>query len=561
MNANRNVRKDGSVIYCEWYISALQDGAGRLSSVLSFVLDVTSRKRAEDALRDEEKKYRSLFENSLDAVYLTRQDGTILDANRAACAMHGMSLEEIKQRGRSGLVVNDDRHAAALEARRATGQVRAEMTDLRKDGSQFPVEVESVVVDPVVPDAAAFVIARDISERKRAEEGLREAVQRYERQVRLFDRVASTTPDFVYLFDLQGRFLYANRRLLEVLGMQLEDVIGRTCRELGYEQWHHDMHMREIAQVIETKRAIKGEVPFKAPLTGVFGVYEYIFTPVAGPDGEVEIVAGTTRDVTERKRAEDALREADRRKSEFLAVLSHELRNPLAPIRNSIYLLERAPPGSEQATRARDVVRRQTEHLTRLVDDHLDVTRISRGKINLLLTRLDLREVVRKTTDDVRSVFAQAGVELRVDHVLGPIWIDADATRISQVLGNLLHNSVKFTPAGGVVTVSIATSDGCAELSVRDTGIGMDPAQIDRMFEPFAQADQTLARPDGGLGLGLALVKGLVELHEGTVEARTGGIGRGAEFLVRLRLANGAAEKELELPAAVDASWRLTHDP
>jgi PAS domain S-box-containing protein len=138
---------------------------------------------------------------------------------------------------------------------------------------------------------------------------LQKAVERYERQVHLFEGVASTTPDFVYLFDLNGRFLYANSRLLEVWGMKLPDVIGKTCRELGYEQWHHDMHMREIAQVIETKCSIKGEVPFEAPLTRLFGVYEYIFTPVISPDGEVELIAGTTRDVTERKRTEEALNE------------------------------------------------------------------------------------------------------------------------------------------------------------------------------------------------------------------------------------------------------------
>jgi two-component system CheB/CheR fusion protein len=168
-----------------------------------------------------------------------------------------------------------------------------------------------------------------------------------------------------------------------------------------------------------------------------------------------------------------------------------------------------------------------------------------------------VREIVQKTTDDLRSVFARAEVALRVDHVLGPVWIHADATRLSQVLGNLLQNSVKFTPAGGTVSVSIAVRDGHAELSVRDTGIGMDPAHIERMFEPFAQADQTLARTDGGLGLGLALVKALVELHDGEIEARSQGLGRGAEFLVRLRLTENGAVKDPELSAAADTRCRL----
>lgn len=160
----------------------------------------------------------------------------------------------------------------------------------------------------LIDELAARIFPR--VERARHEANLRDAVRRYEQQVRIFEGVASTTPDFVYLFDRDGRFLYANRRLLEVWGMRLEDVIGKTCRELGYEQWHHDMHMREIAQVIRTKAPIKGEVPFKAPLTGIFGVYEYIFTPVLGPDGEVETIAGTTRDVTDRKLAEEAVRKS-----------------------------------------------------------------------------------------------------------------------------------------------------------------------------------------------------------------------------------------------------------
>ncbi|HYG24005.1 MAG TPA: PAS domain S-box protein [Verrucomicrobiae bacterium] len=194
---------------------------------------------------------------------------------------------------------------------------------VRKDGARVWV---SNSVAPVVDDLGktenAVCVTVDISARKRAEASACETLERYERQVRLFEGVASTTPDFVYLFDLQGRFLYANRRLLEVWGMVLNDIVGKTCRELGYEQWHHDMHMREIAQVINTKSSIKGEVPFKAPGTGIFGVYEYIFTPVIGPDGKIELIAGTTRDVTDRKRSEQALRESEERYRELFTSMA-----------------------------------------------------------------------------------------------------------------------------------------------------------------------------------------------------------------------------------------------
>jgi PAS domain S-box-containing protein len=251
------------------------------------------------------------------------------------------------------------------------------------------------------------------------------------------------------------------------------------------------------------------------------------------------------------------LEEADRRKDEFLAVLSHELRNPLAPIRNSIYLLERAPSGSDQASRAKEVLRRQTEHLTRLVDDLLDVVRISRGKIELRTDTIDLRDVVRKTADDLRSLFERSGVELRVEDVAEPLWADADATRIAQIVANLLHNSVKFTPSGGSVAVHLGAGDGLASLSVRDTGVGMDPQQVERMFEPFEQAHQGIARDKGGLGLGLALVRALVELHGGSVGARSAGLGLGTEVLVSLPLRATADAGPTESARRGDASSKV----
>ncbi len=261
--------------------------------------------------------------------------------------------------------------------------------------------------------------------------------------------------------------------------------------------------------------------------------------PTEYTDDDVESVsylADVTWEITSRKRAEEALRDSDQRKSEFLAVLSHELRNPLTPIRNSIHLLDLAAPGSEQAARAKEVIRRQTEHLARLVNDLLDVTRISRGKIELLRELLDLREVVRRTCDDHRMLFDGQGIALRVE-TSAPVCIRADATRIAQIVGNLLQNAAKFTHAGGIVTARVAAADGRAELRVCDDGEGMAPDLLPRVFEPFVQAEGGLARAKGGLGLGLALVKGLVELHGGSVQASSEGSGRGSEFVVSLPLA------------------------
>ncbi len=241
-------------------------------------------------------------------------------------------------------------------------------------------------------------------------------------------------------------------------------------------------------------------------------------------------------DVTEQKAAAQ-LRDSDRRKSEFLGVLSHELRNPLAPISNAIHLLGHAPAGSEQALHARAVIERQTRQLTRLVDDLLDLTRISKGKVELKLELFDLREVVRRTRDDHRAIFEQHGVELRLTDPAGPVFVRGDPTRLAQVVGNLLHNAAKFTPSGGVTSVTVSTVLGRAEIRVRDSGIGIEPAQLGRVFEPFAQVDNGLARPQGGLGLGLSLSKGLVDLHGGIVTGSSDGLGRGSEFVVSLPLA------------------------
>jgi signal transduction histidine kinase len=240
--------------------------------------------------------------------------------------------------------------------------------------------------------------------------------------------------------------------------------------------------------------------------------------------------ARTERELTENA---EALRDADRRKDDFLAMLAHELRNPLAPIRNSAYIIRRAPD-PEKAKRALDVLDRQINHLARLVDDLLDVSRIQRGKIKIQRTLVDLVEVTSKTVDDFRSVFAAAGVDIEVDVPRKPVRAEGDETRLSQILGNLLQNAAKFTHRGGSVTVTLATVGDRARLSVRDTGVGIDPEIRERLFHPFEQADRTLARTTGGLGLGLSLVKGLVALHGGAVEAHSEGPGQGAEFVVEL---------------------------
>ncbi len=239
-------------------------------------------------------------------------------------------------------------------------------------------------------------------------------------------------------------------------------------------------------------------------------------------------------------RAEAARAEAEtasRAKDEFLAMLGHELRNPLSPILNGVYLLRELLPPEERIGRVRAMIERQVAHITRMVDDLLETSRITRGKIVLETRMLDLREVVQEVCDDFRFSFEKARIALRCTTPEAPVWIDGDKTRLAQCLGNLLHNALKFTPADGTVFVSLAVDGGQARLEVQDDGCGIDPALLPALFQPFAQGPQALDRRQGGLGLGLALVRGLVELHGGTVEAFSAGSGEGTRFTILLPLA------------------------
>ena len=259
---------------------------------------------------------------------------------------------------------------------------------------------------------------------------------------------------------------------------------------------------------------------------------------------------GLRRALADERAAFEALRASNERKSEFIAMLSHELRNPLAPLRHALWLLDRSPPDSEQAAHARATLGRQVLHLTRLTDDLLDATRISRGRIQLTRTRVDLVEIVRRAAEDHEALFTSRQVALTTALPAMPLWLDADATRLGQIIGNLLWNAAKFSDPGGRTEIELERgAGGAAVVRVRDDGIGIPPEILPHVFEPFVQGDRSLDRSRGGLGLGLSLVRTLVELHGGSVELRSDGDGCGTEVIVRLPLAP-------ELPALVEPSGR-----
>ena len=388
---------------------------------------------------------------------------------------------------------------------------------------------------PILDDAGHIIewfgTASDVTRRKQAEENLQRVTAESDRIRRLYETVLSATPDFVYVFSLDHRVLYANDSLIRMWGKGPDGAIGKTFLEIGYEPWHAEMHAREIDQVRATKEPIRGEVPF----TGTHGrrIYDYIFVPVIGADGEVEAVAGTTRDVTDRKESELALAESDRKKDEFIALLAHELRNPLAPIRNGLQVLRQARDLAVRE-RAQAMMDRQLAHLVRLIDDLLDVSRIGNNKLELRRARVTLTDVVESAVEAAQPAIDAAGHELLVTLPTRPVHLNADLTRLAQVFSNLLANSAKYTERGGTIWLSAERKERVVEVMVKDTGIGIPRESLPRIFDMFSQVDRSIERSSGGLGIGLALVKGLTEMHGGAVVARSDGEGQGSTFVVTL---------------------------
>jgi PAS domain S-box-containing protein len=367
--------------------------------------------------------------------------------------------------------------------------------------------------------------------------------------------LADAMPQIVCALAPDGTPEYVNPAWTAFSGLDLEASV-----RLG---WLGVVHPDDAPALRDTWRratlsgkAEQVELRYRAA-DGGFRWFLSRLAPILGDGRRVVRWIGAAIDIDDRRREEAErerllarVEEADRRKTEFLGVLSHELRNPLAPLRNAAYVLERSPQGGEQARAAVGVIGRQVDQLARLVDDLLDVTRIARGKVQLRRRKVDLADLVCRTVEDHRALLDGRGVALDVAAPAAPVWVEADATRLAQVIGNLLGNAAKFTDAGGRVRVAVAEEGGRAVLRVEDTGVGMPADLVDRVFEPFVQAEDAPHRARGGLGLGLALVKGLVDLHGGAVEARSEGPGRGATFTVTLPLLR---LEEREAPTPVPA--------
>ena len=381
-------------------------------------------------------------------------------------------------------------------------------------------------------------------QRLRQEEALRRELDRLEKANRELSALRDTEhrfaefmqhlPGLAWIKDLQGRYVYANDAVAKAFGQRREELYGKT---------DDDLFPPETARLFK-----ENDQQALASVTGILTVetleqddgrsHSSIVSkfPIPGPDGTTALVGGIAIDITEQKRIEAALREADRHKDEFLATLSHELRNPLAPICNGLELLRPTLRRDPDSSKAYEMIQRQVRQLVRLIDDLLDVARINTGKIALRMQRVELSAVLRDAVEASRPQIEAARQELAVTLPPGPVLLEADGTRLAQVVLNLLNNASKFTGPAGHIWLTAGEEGGALVIRVRDSGVGIPPHMLASVFELFTQVDRSPERSRGGLGVGLSLVRTLVEMHGGTVEAFSAGPGLGTEVEVRLPL-------------------------
>lgn len=486
------------------------------------------------SLEGADHAYRIFVEAMNEGAATLGEDGTVLYCNARFAGMLDAPLEHVMGDSIRRFVPEHSRAAFTALVREAeAGESRGEL-ELRSQRDELVPAYLSVSLIEDENRRRFCLIAADLRHQKRSEEVL--AAERFARSV------LEQAADAIVVCDDAGRIV------------RLSDSAREVCPEEPLRSRFEDAFPLAFEDTAErasvAARAMSGEVLRAVPaslrcpdgstadlLVSAKGLY--------GSHGRLIGFIVTLVDVTDRLRAarelalaNAALAEADRRKTHFLAVLSHELRNPLAAINNGLNLLERAAPGGDPARRALEVIERQAAQLARLVDDLLDVTRITRNKIQLQRRPLELNELVRRTLEDHRSEFEKHQVVLELAPSPIPLHVNGDANRLAQAFGNLLRNAAKFTSRGGLTRVGVEADEDARRAVVRvaDTGVGISQPMLARLFEPFAQADETLDRSEGGLGLGLSLVKGLVEAHGGEVSAHSEGLGQGAELVVRLPL-------------------------
>ena len=578
------VREDGQRLTLLSSAAPLRDEAGQPRGAVGAFLDITELKEAERALRAQNSivaGINQIFRDAMDCETAEQLGRVCLDVARRLTESPCGFLGELNAEGRldgiamsiPGMMAEADLPSmpANLEVHGIYGRVIRDVAGFfTNDPLHHPDRVGTPDGHPPltaflgVPLVHAGEVLGMVAVGNReggyrdedleALEALSQAIVqviiwgRSERALRASQAQLRTIVDNLteglVVADLDGRLLQWNRAVLEMHGFdrpapspvplaRLPELFELSTEDgaiLHLDEWPLSRILRgEVVRDCEL-RVRRRDINWQR-------FFRYGGTLARDAAGKPLLALVTAVDVTERKRAEESLREADRRKDEFLATLAHELRNPLAPIRTGVDVLSKGDPGQETAAEVLEMMRRQVTHLVRLVDDLLDVSRITRGKIELRKERVDLAHVITQAMETSRPLIVASRHTLTVAMPSEPAYVDGDPIRLAQVFSNLLNNAAKYTSEGGQIGVDVMVEASEAVIRVRDTGLGIHSAMLPKVFDLFFQLDRSRGLAQGGLGIGLTLVQRLVEMHGGTVEARSDGLNRGSEFLVRLPLA------------------------
>jgi len=538
------MHRDGRRLLVSLTISPITDDAGQVVGASKIVRDVTSQRRAEERERQllaeaagANAKFQAFFEQGALFAGIMAMDGTLVDANRLSWEGCGFTKEQaVGKPFWDGPWWSPSADLVARikdgSARAAAGETfRVETPYFVGDGTQ---RIADVTILPIRDEAGRVLFlaptGTDITDRQRAEAD-RER----------FATVIESSTDFIGICDLNGIPFFVNRAGLEMVGLDSLDAARATPVPEFFFPEDRPRILEEFFPSVLEKGHGEVEVRFRHFKTGAARWMAYKVLTVKDAAGQPVALATVSQDITARKSMEDNLRslaaelsEADRRKDEFLATLAHELRNPLAAISNAVQVLRHGGRDSKTVDSASEMLERQVGQVSRLVDDLLDMSRITQGKIELRKDHVELTPILDQAVETARALLESRHHDLTVTLPSGPIYLRADAARLAQVVGNLLSNASKFTDDGGHIGLAVEREGKNVVIRVRDTGIGIAAADLPRLFDMFTQVDTSLERSRDGLGIGLTLVRALVEMHGGAVEARSAGLGQGSEFVVRL---------------------------
>ena len=496
-----------------------------------------ARKAIKRARAARGRELSDFLENAPHAIDSVDAAGTILWANQFELDLLGYAPDEYIGHNIAEFHADASQLALIVERLRSGRPLNEEPARLRcKDGSIRDALVTSNVRWEAGRHVYSRCFTRDVTDQKRSREAVEAAEERAERSQAFLAAIVESSDDAIVSKSLDSRIKSWNKGAERLFGYSAEEVVGKSITiiippELQYQEQIilSRIVKRERIEHFETVRVAKDGRRIDVSLT---------ISPVLDRQGRVIGVSKSARDISDRKRLEEALRAADRRKDQFLAMLGHELRNPLAPIRNVTEMLRRTPAQSPELEPLYAVLERQVQQMARLLDDLLDVGRISQGKINFQHEPMDFQAAIAYAVESSTPFIESRGHRLSVSVPDGELPMSGDMARLVQMLTNLLNNAAKYTPEGGSITLTAERVGAAVEVRVKDNGAGIAPEMLPRVFDLFVQADETLCQSQDGMGIGLSLVKSIVEHHAGNVRAQSSGLGQGSEFVVRLPLAD-----------------------